>query len=158
MKNLILVFVFFLSGVSFCQENFTFKSGGRIIQNRNVLSTEKVREILVNNQPALDLYEAGRNKKTIGNILLYGGIGAFGFYAVQYVKAGSQEYGIKDHSLLIGGCAAILISIPIKIGFSNKIKQALVLMNQDLKLVKTTNIETTDLVINSNGIGLSITF
>ncbi len=52
----------------------------------------------------------------------------------------------------------IVASIPIKIGFSNKIKQAVVLMNQDLKIQKTTYIESTDMIVNSNGIGVSIKF
>ena len=52
----------------------------------------------------------------------------------------------------------IILAIPIKIGFSNKIKQAVVLMNQDLKNPKTTLIESSDIIVNSDGIGVSIKF
>ena len=52
----------------------------------------------------------------------------------------------------------LITAIPVKIGFSNKIRQAISLANQDLRNPKTSYIESTDLVINSNGIGFQITF
>ena len=60
--------------------------------------------------------------------------------------------------VFVGG-ALVIIAIPIKIGFSKKIKKAVSLMNEDLKNPKTGfNIESTSFISNSNGVGISITF
>ena len=150
----------------FSQNVYTFGNGGKVLENGIKISPEKVREILANNQTALDLYEAGRNKKTIGNVLLPGGfallIGKFYSDSTTNVYLGpnpnAKVNDEKSRYPYLIGVAMIVASIPIKIGFSNKIKQAIVLMNQDLKNSKTSYIESTDLVVNSNGIGLSITF
>ncbi len=88
MKKLILIVVLFVAFSGFSQELYTFKNGGRITQNGKVISPERIREILVNNQSALNLYEAGRNKKTIGSMLLWGGfatlIGKF-YYDMSFI-------------------------------------------------------------------------
>ena len=53
----------------------------------------------------------------------------------------------------------ILISIPIKGGFSKNIKNAVALINEDFKNPKTSfNIESTSFISNTNGLGISITF
>ena len=52
----------------------------------------------------------------------------------------------------------IIIAIPIKLGFSNKIRDVVKLMNEDVNKQKTTFIESADFIANSNGIGVSIGF
>ena len=74
MNKLLLFFLLSLSFTSFSQEIFVYKSGGEILQNGVVVPPNKVREILSTNQQALEIYNAGRVKKTFGNILLTGGI------------------------------------------------------------------------------------
>ena len=55
--------------------------------------------------------------------------------------------------------AVIIIAIPIKLGFSKKIKRAVSLVNEDFKKPTTGfNIESTSFVSNANGFGISITF
>ena len=99
MKKLILIAILFVAFSGFSQELYTFKKGGRITQNGNIILPEKVREILFNNQSALNLYEAGRNKKTIGNILLWGGfatlIGKFAYdinYSSKIISTSTSSY------------------------------------------------------------------
>lgn len=58
---------------------------------------------------------------------------------------------------IIGGALA-LISIPIKIGYSNKIRQAVDLMNKESKNPKTTEIESANIITNTNGVGFAIAF
>ena len=73
MKKIICLLVTLLSITGFSQEVYKFKSGGRVFDSKNQkISPEEVRGLLANNDEALDLYEDGRNKKTFGNILLYG--------------------------------------------------------------------------------------
>jgi len=80
----------------------------------------------------------------------------YGSFGQPIVVNNSKTY---SNTLLFVSAGIILIAIPIKIGFSKKIKRAVLLMNEDLKTPKTSfNIESTSFVSNSNGIGISITF
>jgi hypothetical protein len=57
------------------------------------------------------------------------------------------------------GAGMVIIAIPIKLGFSKKIKKAVSLINEDFKKPNTGfNIESTSFVSNANGFGISITF
>ena len=67
--------MFALPFINFSQEQLTFKSGGRVYNsNSEKLTSNEVRTLLQPNPEALQLFNAGRSKKTVGNILLYGGI------------------------------------------------------------------------------------
>lgn len=182
MKKIILLVLILAYFTSFSQEVFTFKSGGGILQNGKLITPAEVRAQFNNNKNIIDLYDAGRTKKTLGNVLLYGGlitfIGKF-VYDVNYSPkvtqkvTGSYNYGQYNNTayfysyesepapsrdLYYVAGAMILSAIPIKIGFSDKIRKAIALMNEDIKNPKTTSIDSTSFIANSNGIGLSITF
>ena len=172
-----LLFLLVLPLLNFAQDTLTYKSGGRIFNsNQQKLSSEEVRNLFANNTEALKLYNAGKTKQTIGNILLWGGsatlIGKFIFNATQ-TKNSTQLVGYGafgqpivvnnsktySNTLLFVSAAVVIIAIPIKLGFSKKIKRAVSLANEDLKKPNTGfNIESTSFISNSNGYGISITF
>jgi hypothetical protein len=53
----------------------------------------------------------------------------------------------------------VIASIPIKIGYSKKIKTSVNMINEDLKNPQTGfNIESTYIISNSDGIGISVSF
>lgn len=177
MKHLILLLLLTSSFFCFSQDVLTFKSTSRVFNSDNVkLTSIEVRDLFASNPEALRLYNSGMTKKTLGNILLYGGsatlIGKFLFNATQtdnsFEVVGYGAFGqpilvnnskTYSNTLLFVSAAVIVIAIPIKIGFSKKIKKAVLLMNQDLKNPKTGfNIESTSFISNSNGVGFSITF
>ncbi len=168
MNKLIVVFAMLFALSSFSQEVFKFKSGGRILQNDKIISPTDIRAQFNYNQQIIDLYDAGRSKKTFGNVLLYGGIGSvlYGLIDSQYFPINKKdprtgnpynEYSNPISFYVIGG-AMIVSAIPIKIGFSKKIRKAVELMNEDLNKQKTTFIESADFIANSNGVGVSVTF
>ena len=172
MNKLLLFFSLSLSFTSFSQEIFVYKSGGKILQNGVVVPPNKVREILSTNQHALEIYNAGRVKKTFGNILLTGGLVLLPSYYLYYAaNNGTNKVSGNNPStatiigknevstvpLYLAG-AMIIIAIPIKLGFSNKIRDVVKLMNEDVNKQKTTFIESADFIANSNGIGVSIGF
>ncbi|MEC4003245.1 hypothetical protein OX283_001135 [Flavobacterium sp. SUN052] len=177
MKHLIAFLFLLTSFFCFSQDALTFKSTSRVFNSNNVkLSPAEVRNLFSSNPEALRLYNSGKTKQTLGNILLYGGsvtlVGKFIYNATQNNSStqivGYGSFGqpiivnnskTYSNTLLFISGAIILIAIPIKIGFSKKIKKAVSLMNEDLKNPKTGfNIESTSFISNSNGLGLSITF
>ncbi len=143
---------------TFSQSTFKFKSGGRVTYNDVKMSSDSIRNLMSTSPKALELYNIGRTKKTFGNVLLFGGIGGVLIALNNQRRAYATADGGASYTPLIVGGVMLITAIPVKIGFSNKIRQAIILANQNLINPKTSYIESTDLVINSNGIGFQITF
>jgi uncharacterized membrane protein len=103
----------------------------------------------------LEEYNIGRTKKTVGNVLLVGGA------TLAYVPTVIQLYNGKPVSigLFSAGIVSMLVAIPVKIGFTKKIKHVVSEFNNQ-KLIGETNfkIRSTDFIANSNGLGLRLTF
>jgi len=166
MKNLIIVLLLFTS-VSFSQETYTSKSGGRIFENNERLNSIEVNKKFSSNSEILKLYNNGRNRKTAGNLLLWGGIGTgiikFLSDTNQHVEQDNRGYiKVKQTSnvLYFVTGSMVLIAIPIKIGFQKKIKKSVILMNDEIKLQKQNtgvNFES-NIIANANGVGFKLTF
>ena len=162
MKKITLLFLLVFPLFSYCQDTLTYKGNGRVFNSsQQKLSSENVRSLISSNNEALRLYNSGKTKQTVGNILLYGGISIVvinHYLLLQNAKNRGDVNPNRNIPYIIGG-GLILTAIPIKIGFSKKIKRAVTSANEDLKNSKTGfNIESTSFVSNSNGFGISITF
>lgn len=168
MKKIITALFLMLSLASFSQQ-LTYKSGGAVYGSDNKkLSPDEVRKLMANNSEALSLYNEGRNKKTWGNVLFYGGIGLvatnliLGMTTHNSAVSGSGSYTTvkserTDMTAAIIGGALIVASIPIKIGYSNKIKSALTKYNNGVAENYLRNAKTT-LISSRNQIGFRIEF
>jgi hypothetical protein len=166
MKNLIIVLLLFTS-VSFSQETYTFKSGGRVFENNERLNSIEVNKKFSSNSEILKLYNNGRNRKTAGNLLLWSGIGTgiikFLSDTNQHIEQDNRgNIKVKQTSnvLYFVTGSIVLIAIPIKIGFQKKIKKSIILMNEKIKSQKQNtgiNFES-NIIANANGVGLKLTF
>jgi hypothetical protein len=166
MKNLIIVVLLFTS-LSFSQETYTFKSGGRVFENNERLNSIEVNKKFSSNSEILKLYNNGRNRKTAGNLLLWGGIGTgiIKFLSdtnqnVEQDNRGNIKVKQTSNVLYFVTGSMVLIAIPIKIGFQKKIKKSIILMNDEMKLQKQNtgiNFES-NIIANANGVGLKLTF
>ncbi len=169
--------VFFLL-VVFCtlqshSQKLIYKSNGNVLDSeKHKISPDKVRELLKDNEKLLENYNLGRAKKTTGNILLIGGLGFLTADLIKGVTAsgisstpvGGGQYVIQNEKnnypsvLTYLGVAAVIIAIPVKIGFSKKIRNVVNEYNNS-NLTGYNNLENTkiDFITNSNGIGLRLT-
>lgn len=171
MKKLCTTFFLMVSLVSFSQQ-LTYKSGGAVYSAENKkLSTAEVRNLLSNNKEALLLYNLGRNKKTWGNVLFYGGLGLITTNVVvgmttdnTSVSSYNSSYGSPsissertDMTAAIVGGALLVASIPIKIGYSKKIKTAITKYNDGLaeNYIPSTKIM---LIASANQLGFKVEF
>ena len=173
MIKRILFFIILLFCLQSNSQNLVYKSNGNIRDSENnKISTDKVRALLVSNEKLLADYNEGRSKKTAGNILLIGGIGLLTADLIQGVTAsgvsakpiGGGQYAIQDEKnnypsvLTYLGVAAIVIAIPVKIGFSKKIKNVVSdYNNQNSVGFNPSNYQKIELITNSNGLGLRLT-
>ena len=171
MKGLIIT-LFLVLSVSVFSQQLSYRSGGVVYNDteNKKLSSNVVRAYMDNNPEALSLYNAGRNKKTWGNLFLYGGTGLVvanlivgltqDNTTVSYPGNGYNP-SIKSErtsftAAIIGG-AMIIASIPIKIGYPKKIKSAIAKYNDGL-VKNHKSVSKTTLVASTNQIGLRIEF
>ena len=164
MKQLFVLLFFFCILQSHAQK-LVYKSNGNILNSENQqISPDQVRELLKDNQKLLADYNAGRSKKTIGNILLIGGsalvigdliVGATTDGNTTVTGNSIQTESNYPSALTFVGLAAVAVAIPVKIGFSKKIKNVVTEYNN--QLATGYNKPKLDLITNSNGIGLRFT-
>jgi hypothetical protein len=151
IKQLFFLLFFFCILQSHSQK-LVYKSNGTILNSENQqISPDQVRELLKDNQKLLADYNAGRSKKTVGNVLLIGGLGL----VVTDVLIGANADVQFPSALTFVGLAAVVIAIPVKIGFSKKIRNVVTeYNNQNATGYNSFTKPKLDLITNSNGIGL----
>lgn len=171
-------FTFFIFRLYSYSQNLNYKSNGNVLNDKfEKISPAKVRELLVNNEQLLADYNAGRSKKTAGNILLYGGLGFITSDIIRKIfrhdklsitvdetyfppKIDVQvDKKIKFPSALgYVGLTLVAVSLPIKIGFSKKIKNVVTQYNNQ-NATGNIDFERNDLnlIANNNGIGFRLT-
>jgi len=161
IKQLFILFFFVCSLQSFSQK-LVYMSNGNILNSENQkISPDQVRELLKDNEKLLMDYNVGRKKKTVGNVLLIGGSSLIGTTLAVAIIDYSEEIQIKNstknyvQALYIVGLASVIVAIPVKIGFSKKIKNVVAEYNNQLATVY--NNPKLDLINNANGIGLRFT-
>ncbi|MDQ5929854.1 MAG: hypothetical protein QG594_1635 [Bacteroidota bacterium] len=155
MKKIILTSLFLLLNFTSFSQNLIYKNKGNITDsNGKKLSTEEVRTLLANNETLLEEYNIGRDKKTFGNILLVGGATlAYGLTAVQLYNGTPVSIG-----LFAVGTLSMLVAIPVKIGFTKKIKHVVAEYNNQKAIgVNNFKVEHLDIIANSNGLGIKLT-
>jgi hypothetical protein len=115
-------------------QELIYKSNGNILNAENIkISPDKVRELLANNEKLLQEYNLGRSKKTVGNVLLIGGMGLLagdlmlGLFSP--IDANDLDKKIYPSTLTYIGLTSVLVAIPVKIGFSKKIKNVVIQYN-----------------------------
>jgi len=171
MKQIITV-AFLMLSLSVFSQQLTYGSGGNTYNSENKKVTPNdVRQLLANNKEALSLYNSGRNKKTWGNVLFYGGAGLVATNLIVAMNTDNTNVSYSGNGLnnpsvssersnmtvAIIGSAMIVASIPIKIGYPKKIKSALGLYNNSLTDNYKSGPKTT-LLASANQIGFKIEF
>jgi hypothetical protein len=157
MKLKSILIIFFLLNISLVySQTLTIKSGGNIIDSNNKkLTPTEVRALLNNNSELLSEYNAGRTKKTVGNILMGAGIG----FIVGDLASGATQDITYPTAFTFVGMAALIIAIPVKIGYSKKIKSAVDGYNKQVAFQDSNfKIESSSVFANQNGIGILFTF
>ena len=142
----------FFTAFSFAQQ-LTYKGGGEVYNGNTKLSKSEVRALLGNQRELLNCYNHARTKKRVGNITLYSGLG-IGFIGFAAGYAGDSNIA---NPASIGGAVLAIVAIPIKSGYSNKVKKAVDGYNAR-KTVSAFAISDLSICSSQNGVGLKIIF
>jgi hypothetical protein len=168
MKQSFTILFLLLTFAGYSQGKLTYGSGGTVYNAENQkVNSNLVRALMNENPEALALYNSGRNKKTWGNILFYGGLALVATNLIVEMNAsdvpknwngyGSAPVERSNMTAAIIGGAMIVASIPIKIGYPKKIKAALEKYNNSM--ADTYNLQPkTTLIASASQIGLRIEF
>jgi hypothetical protein len=156
MKSKFLLFAFLLFYTVTFSQQLTLKSSGRIYDSNNQkISNAAVKELLALQPELLEQYKQGRTKAAVGGFLLGFGIGILG----ADLASGLTQDKTYPTTLTYIGLASTLISIPVMIGHSKKIKKAIDGYNESLLSSRTGfNFEKINVITNQNGIGMRISF
>lgn len=154
MKKISLTLMLMVTLVTFSQQ-LTYKNG-RILNDQNKkLSNGEVKTLLAPNSELLAKYNAGKTKSSVGGFLLGFGLG---FIAADLVTGATQDK-VYPSAFTYIGIASTIISIPVMLGRTKKIKSAIDGYNQSLQVNKLGfNLEKISIISNRNGIGLKVKF
>ncbi len=143
MKKTIAFLVTILPLLAFSQQ-LHYDSGGTVYnsENKKIIPSE-MRILLEKNNEALKFYDAGRYKKTWGNVLFYGGLALITTNLIVALNTDNTTYsGSSDNPTIqsdrVSGTFAIIggilvaVSILVKIGYPKKIKLAIENYNKGL--------------------------
>lgn len=161
-----MVLYFILTSAAYSQK-LKYGVGGNVFDSNNErLNSNSVRALMINNEAALASYNEGRLKKTLGNVLFYSGIGLATVNLISayinnqntYVEPSGRVFTKKStgHLAIFGG-ALFLASIPVKIGYTKKVKSAIDIYNNG---VTSVNMQVSEVAVISNeaGLGIRLTF
>ena len=141
--------------ISNSAQKLNYESNGNVLNSENIkISPEEVRTALQGHQQALELYDEGRNKKTIGNVLLCGGLGLITADLLLGATADVQY----PTALTIVGALSTIIAIPVKIGYSKKIKNAISNYNEANSFGYTKAKINLVFISNNKGLGFKMIF
>lgn len=168
-KSFFIFLCFFATCYSNAQMILQYDKNGKVQnENRLKMKPDEVRATLSTNQKALDLYNAGRSKKTVGNVLLIGGSTVFitklmvDLTTSPNYRGSSNGYDLDKRvspTLYFIGGAMVLTAIPIKIGFSKKIENAIDVHNREvLKNRVGFKVEESYFLANASGMGVGFRF
>lgn len=154
--KLLVAFLLLHFSIGFAQQ-LTYKSNGRIFNDQNEkLSPKSVRQLLEAKPGILNYYNEGRSKKTVGNILLIGGTGLI---VADLLKGLTADVSYPS-ALTYLGAAAVIVSIPVKSGYSKKIQTVVKAYNEEIAAAESPRfrIDQLAMVANGDGIGIKIGF
>ncbi|HOZ75527.1 MAG TPA: hypothetical protein PLS51_12635 [Flavobacterium sp.] len=168
MKITVTFFLLLFSTLSFAQ--LSVKSRGRVFDTYGKkMKPAEVRNRLAEKPEALALYNAGRNKKTIGNILLVTGaaciVGDYVNYSFQEYEFSGSPTNIsvrakKKFPSAIGiiGAVSLVVAIPVKLGHAYKVEKAIDRYNGKKIVDSAISLENLSICANQDGVGLRLNF
>jgi hypothetical protein len=155
IKRILFVFIAILN-LQMSGQKLVYTSNGTVTDsNANVISPAQVEVLLKDNETLLRSYIAAKSKQSVGNIMLYGGLGII---TTDVIVGAVSDTVYPTFFTFIGGITT-LIAIPVKMGFQKKIKN--VVSEYNTKNGFTYNQKTDskfEMISTNNGIGMRLTF
>ncbi|MGG7034233.1 MAG: hypothetical protein ACI7YS_03455 [Flavobacterium sp.] len=176
MSKIHLTVLFLMILTTTFGQRLIYRDNGKIYDYQGQkLSPDQVREIYSSNYEFLDLYNEGRAKKIVGNIFLIAGAGMVitdlmvGLFQDEEFQITTTKIEPNGPDIVVSvssdtkksptvltyiGLATTLIAIPIKIGYSKKIKKSVDDYNKTISTSVHNRPANIEFVANAGGLGL----
>jgi hypothetical protein len=154
-RHLLLLTFLLITTISFCQK-IIYSGNGNIIDGQsNKLKPAEVEALLKDNEVLLRSYIAGRSKKSVGNVMLYGGLGLI---VTDLAIGAFSDTEYPTFFTIVGGITT-LIAIPVKLGYQKKIKNVVDEYNASIGFSEPRKIDPQlHIVPSTNGLCMRLTF
>jgi hypothetical protein len=153
MKKIVLLLTLVFSINAFSQEIYLEK--GKYFVNGKQISTRETRQLLASNIEASSLFRKAKSKESNGGFLLGFGIALTVTDLVRGLTSDVQY----PSGLTYVGIGAIIVSIPVLSGRSDKYKKSIELYNKGAKNLGSNDSSfKLNAIANQNGYGLQIKF
>ena len=149
--NFLIIVLFAISIHSFSQELTTNSYGSVLNQDKTIIKPDEVKKLLANYPDQLNEYSLGHKKRKLGNVFIYSGVGLI--FTDLIISLGKDKSFPKALSAV--GFGAIAVGVPIKLGYSKKIKNAIDGYNSNKKVGYNQKLE---IIGTNNGLGLKLSF
>lgn len=152
MKSLFtIICIFILTTVS--AQQITMERG-KFYQDGKQISSYETKNLLKANPEAYALFKAGKNKESLGGLL----IGLGGALIVGDVVKGLVSDVQYPSGFTYVGVASVVAAIPVLSGKNKKIRAGIDLYNKGLQTTTDISDFQVNVIANGNGYGLQISF
>ncbi|MBC7641592.1 MAG: hypothetical protein H7174_04540 [Flavobacterium sp.] len=149
--NLLIVFIFLLHINCYSQLLKTNSYGSVLNEDKTIVKPEDVKKLLANYPTQLNEYSLAIKKRNLGNIFIYSGVGLI-FTDLLISLTKDLDF---PKALSAVGFGAISVGVPIKLGYSKKIQNAINGYNSKKELGYNQKLE---IIGNPSGLGIKLSF
>ncbi|MCB9427070.1 MAG: hypothetical protein H6584_08620 [Flavobacteriales bacterium] len=156
MRNGLITLLLVLASLTYGQESYYYSGWGKIRNSKNeVVSSREIKTTFVNEFEIIQSYRQARTEANVGNVLMGGGFGfALGYTASAYFGPTFFKPAPVIGGVLLGG-----IGVAFRMLSRKTIKETVDEMNNYQRRKKYQSyIDSSQIIVNSNGIGLSVSF
>lgn len=156
MRNYFIALFVVFASLMYGQESYYYSGWGKIRNSRNeVVSSREIKTTFVNEYEIIQSYRHARSEATVGNVLIGGGLG----FALGYTASALFGPTFFTPAPVIGGVALAGIGVAFRMMSKKTKKETVDKMNDHQRKVKyQSSIDSSQIIVNSNGIGLSVSF
>lgn len=155
MKTLLFTLFLFFTGFTFAQK-IDLRDNNFYV-NDSLVYKHQIKNVLMANPTALNMYNKAKKRQTFGGLILATGISLIVADGVMGLTTENRAY---PKVLTLAGVVVAGVSIPVLLGNKERVKKSIDLYNESQPdTPKTLGYNyNLNIITNTNGLGLAITF
>lgn len=156
MRNYFIALFVVFASLMYGQESYYYSGWGKIRNSRNeVVSSGELKSTYVNEYEIVKNYQDARTQRTIGSVLIGGGLG----FALGYTASAFFGDVYFQPAPVIAGVVLAGVGLTFRLTSKKKLEDTVDKMNDHQRKLKyQSSIDSSQIIVNSNGIGLSVSF
>lgn len=156
MRNGLIALMLVFASLTYGQESYYYSGWGKIRNSRNeIVSPKEIRSTFINEYEIMQSYRQARTERTVGNVLIGGGLG----FALGYTGSAYFGSAIFKPAPVIGGVLLAGIGVSFRLLSKKSMEDTVDMMNNHQRRKKYQSyIDSSQIIVTNDGIGLSVSF